>query len=291
MEKILLDTDIGSDIDDAVCLAYLLSQKKCDLLGITTVAGEANRRAMIASSLCKIAKKDVPIYPGVEKPLLTEGRQTTAPQADRLAHWEHDTKFPQNQAVAFLQDTIRRNPHEVTLLSIGQMTNLALLFATDPEIPRLLKRHVAMCGVFTTRLPGLPRVEWNALCDPYAAAIVYNAPVPVCRSVGLDVTCQIVIPKEEVKKRFTADILQPVLDFADVWFQNEPSITFHDPLAGVSIFDESVCAFTRGNVSVELESEKLRGFTFWEEDPEGAHEVALEVDKEQFLKEYFTTVK
>ena len=62
--KIILDTDIGSDIDDAVCLAYLLAQPDCELLGITTVAGEAEARARMASALCKVAGKDVPIFPG-----------------------------------------------------------------------------------------------------------------------------------------------------------------------------------------------------------------------------------
>jgi inosine-uridine nucleoside N-ribohydrolase len=76
--KVLLDTDIGSDIDDAVCLSYLLSQPRCELLGITTVTGEAEKRAMIASSLCKIAGKEIPIYPGIEKPLLLPQKQKIA---------------------------------------------------------------------------------------------------------------------------------------------------------------------------------------------------------------------
>ena len=53
--KILLDTDIGSDIDDAVCLAYLLANPACELLGITTVTGEADVRASMASAMCKVA--------------------------------------------------------------------------------------------------------------------------------------------------------------------------------------------------------------------------------------------
>lgn len=59
--KILLDTDIGSDLDDSVCLAYLLSQPKCELLGITTVSGDVNKRAMLASAMCKAAGKEIQI--------------------------------------------------------------------------------------------------------------------------------------------------------------------------------------------------------------------------------------
>jgi len=59
--KVLLDTDIGNDIDDALCLAYLLAQPECELLGVTTVTGEAEKRAMMVSALCKIAGKNIPV--------------------------------------------------------------------------------------------------------------------------------------------------------------------------------------------------------------------------------------
>src|SRR5262245_41630405 len=101
--KLLLDTDIGSDIDDAVCLAYLLAQPECDLLGITTVTGEAERRAMMASALCKVAGRSVPIYPGAEQPLLIPQRQPQATQAVALRKWDHDETFPRGLAVEFLR--------------------------------------------------------------------------------------------------------------------------------------------------------------------------------------------
>jgi inosine-uridine nucleoside N-ribohydrolase len=63
MTKVLLDTDIGTDVDDAVCLAYLLSHPECELLGITTVTGEAVKRASLASVLCKAAGREIPIFP------------------------------------------------------------------------------------------------------------------------------------------------------------------------------------------------------------------------------------
>lgn len=87
----------------------------------------------------------------------------------------------------FMRDTIRRNPGEVTLLAIGPMTNLGLLFTMDPEIPSLLKRIVLMNGSFEHKL-AVSYNEWNSLNDPYATAIVYNAKAPIHRSIGLDVT-------------------------------------------------------------------------------------------------------
>jgi purine nucleosidase len=286
--KLLLDTDIGSDIDDAICLAYLLAQPKCELLGITTVSGEPVKRAMLASAVCKAAGKEIPIFPGAPLPLLIPPHQPLAQQATALERWPHETNFPEARAVGFLRDTIRRNPGEVTLLAIGPMTNIALLFSIDPEIPRLLKSFYMMIGAFTQGIvfTGM-RYEWNALNDPHATAIVYNARPPMHRSVGLDVTLQVQMDAAEVRQRFQAPLLRPVLDMAEVWFQMRPEVTFHDPLAAVSIFDDQVCAYERGKVDVELASTHLPGMTYFAKDESGPHEVAMQVDADRFFREYF----
>ena len=93
--KILLDTDIGSDIDDAVALAWLLANPDCDLLGITTVTGQAKTRAQLASVLCRVAGKSIPIFPGAETPLLVCQRQKEAPQGAALERWPHEKSFPE----------------------------------------------------------------------------------------------------------------------------------------------------------------------------------------------------
>ena len=288
MQKILLDTDIGSDIDDAVCLAYLLAQPHCDLIGITTVSGEPQRRAMMASAQCKIAGKSIPIFPGAAQPLLIEQKQPHCPQAAVLSRWAHETEFPQYGAVDFLRQTIRAHPGEITLLTIGPLTNIALLFALDPEIPSLLKALVMMGGVFT--LPGHEGkpLEWNALLDPHATAMVYRALPPVHRSIGLDVTLQVNLPAAEVRQRFQTPLLQPVLDFAEVWFTGRDVITFHDPLAAATLFDAEICTFERGHVRVELEDKALLGRTIWQSGADDQHEVALGVDAERFFDHYFS---
>jgi purine nucleosidase len=285
--KVLLDTDIGSDIDDAVCLAYLLAHPECDLLGITTVSGQPIERAQLASALCKVAGKDVPIYPGTAEPLLIPQRQTRARQSAALPRWPHQREFPQGQAIEFLRQTIRNNPGEVTLLAIGPMTNVALLFATDPEIPALLKSLVLMCGKFTHKLPNAGPREWNALLDPHATAMVYRARVAQHRSIGLDVTCQVTMHANEVRERFKAPLLRPVLDFAELWFEQHSMMTFHDPLAAATIFEPNVCGFTAGTVEVEITSTGMGGYTYWTSGGENPpHEVALEVDAPAFLEHY-----
>jgi inosine-uridine nucleoside N-ribohydrolase len=286
--KVLLDTDIGSDIDDAVCLAYLLAQPDCDLLGITTVTGDVVQRAMIASALCQAAGKNLPIYPGSANPLLIAQLQREVPQAAALKRWGHASDFPKGEAIEFLRRTIRQNPGEIVLLTIGPLTNIGLLFAQDPEIPHLLKSLVMMCGVFTNRFDVQGHTEWNAMLDPHASEIVYRAPVRVHRSIGLDVTMQTVLKAEEVRKRFQAPLLRPVLDFAEVWFEKTENMVFHDPLAATTIFDENVCTFERGNVRVDAQNEP--GKTIWTADPDGRHEVALGVNPEHFFAHYFGTL-
>jgi inosine-uridine nucleoside N-ribohydrolase len=228
--KILLDTDIGSDIDDAVCLAYLLAQPECELLGITTVSGEPEKRAMLCSALCTEAGVDVPIFPGAPRPILGKQHQPYAPQAEALSNWKHETDFPRAHALGFMRNTIRDNPGDVVLLAIGPITNVALLFAMDPELPSLLKGLVLMCGVFVKSV-GIRSIEWNALCDPYAAAVVYNSSVAMYRTVSLDVTTEVVMNADEVRERFGLGLLKPVKDFTEVWFKERPEVMFHDPLA------------------------------------------------------------
>ncbi|GAB4512690.1 MAG: nucleoside hydrolase [Anaerolineae bacterium] len=283
--KILLDTDIGTDIDDAVCLAYLLAQPECELLGITTVSGEVEKRAMLASALCKVAGKDVPIYPGTEKPLLVNQRQPEAQQAVVLAKWPHETHFPANEAVDFLRRTIRQHPGEITLLTIGPVTNIALLFALDPEIPHLLKELVMMIGVYT-EFERWGDLEWNAMLDPHAAAMVFRAPVPRLRAIGLNVTRRVVLNAADVTARFTTPVLQAVLDFAQVWFAERPDITFHDPLAGAIIFDDSYCDFLRGTVEVD----STTGLMHWTPGA-GRHDIAVNVDSQRFFAHYFSMFK
>ncbi|MGA9364891.1 MAG: nucleoside hydrolase [Bacteroidota bacterium] len=292
--KVLLDTDIGSDIDDAVCLAYLLAHPDCELLGITTVTGEAEKRASIASALCKVAGKDIPILPGAETPLLVPQKQPCAQQAVALHNWEHETKFPRGEAIEFLQHTIRSYPGEVVLLAIAPLTNIGLLFSVDPEIPSLLKGLVMMCGRFSDRVQGnYAPVEGNAAGDPHAAAIVYRSMVASHRSVGVDVTSWVTMSAGEFRKKFREYKLGgPVLDCAEVWFQRFDITTFHDPLAASTIFDEKICKFQRGTVEVKISDEESLGKTCWKEGGANSpHEVAVGVDRERFFEHYFSVLR
>ncbi|MFC6020828.1 nucleoside hydrolase [Plantactinospora solaniradicis] len=311
---VLLDTDIGNDIDDAVCLAYLLAQPRCDLLGITTVSADPEARAALASVLCRAAGRNVPIFPGAGEPLVGPPVQGPPPQAVALARWDHERSFPAGAAVEFLRQTIRARPGEVTLLAIGPLTNVALLFAVDPQIPSLLRSLVLMGGAFTT----VPGPEWNIHCDPAAAARVYAAPVSLHRSVGLDVTTRVRMDADAFLRRCTGPLLRPVADMAAPWLTDRPEVTFHDPLAAATLFDPSLCTFGTGEVTVSPTAGPTAGVTAWRaagdagraagdagRDTEpgtgtgagydsgsgtGPHEVAVDVRPNAFLDHYFAVV-
>lgn len=292
---VLLDTDIGSDIDDAVCLAYLLDQPRCEMLGITTVSGQPRLRAALADAVCRAAGRgEVPIHAGVEHGLLSGAVvQPNVPQAPVLERWSarRPEDFPAHTAIEFLRRTIEARPGEIVLLGIGPMTNLALLFATYPHLPGLLRGVMLMCGIFRTWWHS-GHLEWNALCDPAATAIAYRPAIASHRSVPIDVTMRCQLPGPEAIARFQAcgGAMGLVADMTGFWGGGRKTVTFHDPLAAVAIFKPELCQWTRGRVAVELDSKRLAGHTHLDPAADGPHEVALEVDPAAFFEEYFAVV-
>ena len=292
--KLLLDTDIGNDIDDALALSYLLREPHCELLGITTVCGEPEKRCEMASAICRHhGRRDIPVHPGCPVPLSVPQRQPTCPQAARLGDWPRDRFKADNSAVDFMRRTVRDNPGEVSLLTIGPLTNVATLFTLDPEIPALLKGLYLMCGRFFGAAGG----EWNATLDPWATAIVYGNtahPRPSLHaSYGLDVTERVRLPRDEARRRFAGiRALGPVRDFAEVWFDRSEFVVFHDPLSAVGIFHPEVCTYESAFVRVGL-SEPSFGWTVPERPADGVlapHRIARTVNPEAFFRIWFSAL-
>ncbi|GMV79689.1 MAG: putative nucleoside hydrolase IunH [Planctomycetota bacterium] len=293
---ILFDTDIGNDIDDAVCLAYLLKQPRCKLLGVTTVSGPVQQRAALADAVCRAAgRADIPIRAGTRSGINLGPVQDSCPQAAVLPRFKHTPpeEFRAGEAVGFLREQIRARPGEITLLAVGPMTNLGLLFAMDPEILSLLKRLVLMCGVFTNRgSRPMGWREWNAICDPVATACVYRARPAEHLSVGLDVTTHCRMDSTECVKRFNqiGGPLSVVAAMTEVWAEKVHLVTFHDPLAGALVFDPELCTYQDGLVNVELKSDHAQGMTHFNPGAqEKPHKICLEVKAEAFFEHYFGT--
>ena len=284
--KILFDTDIGSDIDDAVALAYLLQHPKCDLLGITTVSGDTYKRAQLASVMCNTAGKKIPILVGLSDRLDGPSRQPEVPHSLILPNWKHETIFSDENAVDFIAKTIRLYPNEIVLLSVGPMTNIATLFIKHPDIPLLLKSLHLMSGRFYLS-DKLPISEWNVHCDPHAAEIVYNTSISSHTSIGLDVTSRIEMNSDEVNDRFHHHLLEPIKAMSDIWFKYRKKIRFHDPLAAVTIFNQSICSYKNGTVSIRRGKGDSDGITNWIEGVNGPHIIGSQVNIKGFFDSYF----
>jgi purine nucleosidase len=218
--------------------------------------------------------------------------QPEVPQAAVLKRFDHRSadEFEASTAITFLRDTILAAPGEVTLLTIGPLTNAGLLFATYPEVVPALRSLVVMGGAYSTsRWVGGGR-EWNTFCDPTAARIVYRTPVKDHRSLGLSVTTQCTMSAVEVVSRFVAigGALEVVAAMTEVWAKDGGTVTFHDPLAAVCVLEPGVCTWRRGRVSVELTSRRLRGATSFDVDRDGSpHLVADTVDPGRFFDVLF----
>lgn len=284
MVSVLLDTDPGSDIDDVLAIAYLLKQPRCEFVGITTVSGDTPKRAALAEMVCRaFGREDIPIVAGAQLPLAHGQGQPNVPHYAAVAHVPHREYAP-NRAVDYLRETIRSRPGEITLVTIGPVTNIALLFALDPEIPSLLKGMVSMFGSFFA--PG--RNEWNVKCDPTASRTVLDRSGPA-DFYGLDVTLQCTMPADIVRKRFDVEPQRVILPMAEKWFEHSGEITFHDPLAVASLFNPGLCTFETGEISAPMAEEGTGndGRTLFTPTPTGRHRVATTVDRDAFFAEYF----
>lgn len=283
MEKVLLDTDIGGDIDDAICLAYLLKEPQCQLMGITTVCGEPEIRASVADAICQTAGKKVPIVAGLDSTMQPVPVYPTPDGAKALKFWPHNT-YKKADAPAFLYQKIKENPHEIVLIGIGNMTNIATLFCTYPDAIQLLKGLYVMNGYFGEAPLPEPYYNWNSWADPLASKIVFASDVAVHRAIPLEVTDTLTIEAKqaEVLLSSDSDLMKSIFSFGNAWLKSSEKLTLHDPLAAVCVFHPDICRFEKGYVQVETQEKTHMGHTAFVPSPQGNVEIARTVDREQF---------
>lgn len=285
--KILLDTDIGSDIDDALCLAYLLQQPRCEILGITTCSSEPEKRAEIVDSMCRYMGREIPIFPGLGNPILGKQLQVAVHQYEVVAQLPHKTEFPKNKAIDFMKETIEAHPHKVTLIPIGPLTNIGALFSAYPHLVPLVKEVSVMGGSFFPEAIDFIPEEWNIKNDPIAAKIVFDSGVPI-RVAGLDVSLKLKIRCTDFLAASQVKVMEPVVLYAKKFLERTNDMYFHDPLVAAYLFDDSICHFRRGRVHVGIGADW--GRTYFVEDPQGNVLVADSVIPENFFRHYYDIV-
>jgi len=198
---LILDVDTG--IDDAMALLYACASSDADLLAVTCVAGNVDARQVAENTravLELVGRDDIEVALGREVPLvrpLETTPETHGPRGLGYAELPPARRpLSDRHAVDLLIDEARARPGEITLVTLGPLTNLAVAVLREPELPRLLGSYVLMGGAY--RSPGntAPTSEWNVHVDPDAAKVVFRAwaeanaeygtPFPL--ALGLDVT-------------------------------------------------------------------------------------------------------
>jgi purine nucleosidase len=180
--RVVWDTDIGTDIDDALCLAYLCREKRCELTGITTTSSQPEQRARLAKALVEsMGRPETPVHPGGDRKINGGRNNIKVPQAAALAQWQCTWKPEPESAIPFLIQTIKADPGKITLLATGPLTNIARLLEEMPDAFDYFQAIYLMNGYFGPA----PFPEYNAAVDAPATARVYAA-LKNARVVGID---------------------------------------------------------------------------------------------------------
>ncbi len=282
---VILDTDIGDDIDDALALALALQSPELDVRAVVTVLQHRERRADLAWKILELyGRTDIPVGMGAEQPLLTPPRTGEVRQTAALGE---SYRMPENRRRNGIQltiDTCLNSREKITILAYGPLTNLALALKSEPRIAEKIERFVLMNGIFF----GGVRAEYNTVRDPEAAEIVFRSGIPIV-TVGLDVTMKCRMAPDDMKRFETSGLPSAkfLLEIIRIW-QGGRAVqmpVLHDPLAVAVTFRPSLIRTLNGRVTVETKGQPqvTYGATAFREDPKGTTQVASEVDSRGFI--------
>jgi inosine-uridine nucleoside N-ribohydrolase len=293
---LLVDTDIGTDIDDAFAFALLFKSPEVKVLGVTTVAGDTSARARVAAKLMAVAGGDwthVPVYAGLAAPL-----QPAALQPSDQLRWAHGFQshvLHLSGAVDFMEREINRSPGQVTILALGELTNVAALLKKDPSIAKRIHQIVLMGGAVRQgyTVGSAPVPEWNIVCNIPAAQTVFSSGVPLLVA-PLDVTAMLPLNFKDRHQVLTR--LTPVTDALALlyllWVKDQPSLpwgrtdpTLFDPMALAMLIQPDLCQTKKLALEVDAKgvTQEMAG-----KKPNAV--VGLKTDPKRFLKFYLDRV-
>ncbi len=277
---ILLDTDIGTDIDDAFALALVVKSPEFDLLGVTTVSGDTHARARLAAKLLwEAGDRSVPVAAG----------EPSRPLPMEQTRWADGFRSPQLRSInaaTFLDQVLRRRVEKTTLIAIGPLTNIAALLTKDPHIKEKIKQIVLMGGSIAHGYGDdlNPVAEYNIASDPTAAQKVFSSGVPILMA-PLDVTAMLQLHRPDRHRVFTqlTPLTNSLTILYELWNQSTP--TLFDPMAVAMVLDPSLCETEP--LAVEVDA---NGFTRAAEGKPPNAQVALHTKPSSFFDFYLKRV-
>lgn len=271
-KKIIVDTDIGSYYDDAFAVLLAVRSPELDLLGVTTVYGDTRMRSRIARKVLNVAgRPDVPVHTGVGQPLRGNSLMFGFEGVGVLDHPDEDLSVSDEHAVNFIIRTIMENPGEVSVVTLGAVTNLALASVMEPRIKDKIKEVIIMGGVVVPIVDqkGVrrsPVEEYNLNNDTVAAQIVMESGMPIVLC-PIDVTLKVPLTNEQVGRLNASSdsVAKLVSSILKEWPPQERTIYLsvgiptehtglwlHDPLTVALVFDKSFCDITRLHIAAEF---------------------------------------
>lgn len=287
--NIIIDTDLGDDIDDAFAILLALASPEVHVLGITTVYRCPEARAKMTASLLRQIGEEVNIYCGAKYPICNRSAWGRPINFETLpwsysSDYEKETFCPQTAFEFYCQVLETRN--DVVIIALGPLTNLAELFTKRADLIGNIRKIVVMGGAFT-----MNRTEYNMVCDPEAAKIVLESDCPI-DVVGLDVTLQCKIKNDALEELWRrGGVFETLHNMRRLWGHQ---VILHDPLALMSIICEDVVSFEPAVIGVETKGEYTRGMTLilsdgdWKVSKEStATRVAVGGNIPRFKKELF----
>jgi purine nucleosidase len=264
--KVIIDCDPG--IDDATAIILALQSSRFDIVGITTVFGNASLEQGTKNALrvVELSGKPIPVYKGAGKPLSVP----LAPPPDFVhgkdglgdTHQPEPTTSAQEKpAVQFLVDIAKQYPRQITILAVGRLTNLAEAIKLDSNFVRNVKEVILMGGSLHAAGNVTPVAEANVSGDPHAADIVFTASWKVTM-IGLDVTQKVKLNDDILKRiknknsrygSFLYSITRFYLNFHKNVNHIEGGFYVHDPSAVMYLIDSTIFKVKRGPVRVVTE--------------------------------------
>lgn len=284
---IFLDTDIGDDVDDLLALAIACVSPELELAGVGTVFGPTRRRTRVARSALLFAGKEAPVYVGLGAPMTPADRRPEF--AERIARrfdpaegiaLHVDCGLPEAELPAVAEESApaalrafwKRWDASGRTVAIGPLTNLGAALRGSEMRPPL----TVMAGEFE----GRDWAEWNVLCDPEAAAIVFGSGclvdvIPFQIGVDLSFT-------DDETRRFTSlgtPLSDLIREAIELWKGQGFGFHVWDLLAVLAAGRPELFEWKSGQVRVETGA-NLHGFTSFEPAPGGLHRIAVDADRD-----------
>jgi purine nucleosidase len=278
VRHVIIDTDIGTDVDDLLALVFIAKAPELCLEGITTVHGDTLLRAKIARIACqRIGIPELPIAPGTSETLSGHQISWAGHEGDGISGLDRAPVDRNDSAQQFLLDQSEKYSGELEILAIGPLTNLAKAVICCPDFKSHVKRLYLMGGAYW-----LDYSEHNIETDVLAAKIVFESGMPIT-AIGLDVTLRVWLTEREVEQlRHLPNGLGPLLEGQiRRWWkylgrnQNNP----HDPLAALAMVRPDLFLFERCDVAICTEHNRL-GHLVRHDNPAGKIVAAYELNIE-----------